>query len=227
MAAKPLTVADGVSVGALGPRYMFNTVIVEGPEGDVVVDAGPPWSGRRLAQFLKGRDVVEHVVTHAHGDHVGSSAWLCNHTGAPLAMSEIEADDFEHGSINYHANALGKYLVAPMGRKRRPVDRRLREGDTVAGFDVFAQPGHSPGLLAFWRKADRTLIVGDGPINLSTDPTNPRWLHMPKKLHHDPKRAVASRWRMAELEPDLIVSTHGYPVRGLDRWLDGVRRVVH
>jgi glyoxylase-like metal-dependent hydrolase (beta-lactamase superfamily II) len=90
-----------------------------------------------------------------------------------------------------------------------------------------AQPGHSPGLLAFWREADRTLVVGDGPINLSSDPTNPRWLHMPKKLHNDPEAAVASRWRLAELRPDLIVSTHGYPVRGLDRWTQGVRTVPH
>lgn len=227
MTAKLTNVADGVHVGPLFPRNVFNTVILEGPEGDVVVDAGPPWSGRRLARFLRGRNVVEHVVTHAHGDHVGSSAWLCNHTGAPLAMSEIEADDFESGSIAYHAGAGGRYWIAPMGRKRRKVDRRLKEGDIVAGFQVMAQPGHSPGLLAFWREDDRTLIVGDGPINLSTDPTNPRWLHMPKKLHHNPDAAVASRWRMAELKPELIVSTHGYPVRGLDRWTEGVRTVVH
>ncbi len=73
--------------------------------------------------------------------------------------------------------AAGKYLVAPLGFRRRRVDRRLTAGDTVAGFEVVAQPGHSPGLLAFWRAADRTLVVGDGPINLSSDPTNPRWLH--------------------------------------------------
>jgi glyoxylase-like metal-dependent hydrolase (beta-lactamase superfamily II) len=227
MPATLMKVADGVHVGPLFPRNIFNTVILDGPEGDVVVDAGPPWSGRRLARFMRGRDIVEHVVTHAHGDHVGSTAWLCNHTGAPLAMSEVEADDFERGSIAYHAGAGGKYLIAPLGRRRRAVDRRLKEGDTVAGFTVVAQPGHSPGLLAFWREADRTLVVGDCPINLSTDPTNPRWLHMPKKLHHDPEAAVASRWRLTQLEPELIVSTHGYPVRGLDRWTAGVRSVAH
>lgn len=227
MAVELNQVADGVYVGPLAPRNMFNTVILEGTGGDVVVDAGPPWSGRRLARFLQGREVTEHVVTHAHGDHVGSTAWLCNHTGAPLAMSEIEADDFEHGSIAYHSNLMGKYMVAPMGRQRTTVDRRLKEGDQVAGFEVLAQPGHSPGLLAFWRESDRTLIVGDGPINLSSDPTNPRWMRLPKKLHHNPTAAVASRWRMTELEPDLIISTHGYPVKGLDRWIEGVRKVAH
>jgi glyoxylase-like metal-dependent hydrolase (beta-lactamase superfamily II) len=141
-------------------------------------------------------------------------------------MSEIEADDFENGSIAYHAGVLGRRLVAPMGHKRRPVDRRLKEGDVVAGFEVLAQPGHSPGLLALWRAADRTLIVGDGPVNISSDPKKPRWLPLPKGLHHDPRAAVASRWRMTELEPDLIVSTHGYPVQG-QRWIDGLRAVAH
>ncbi len=221
-------VADGVHVGPLFPRSLFNTVVLEGPQGDVVVDAGLPWSGRRLARFLRGRNVAEHVVTHAHGDHVGSTAWLCNHTGAPLAMSEIEADDFETGgSIAYHADAGGRYLIAPLGLRRRRVDRRLRPGETVAGFEVVAQPGHSPGLLAFWRAADRTLVVGDGPMNVSTDPTSPRWFRLPKKLHHDPDAAVASRWRLTELQPELIVSTHGYPVRGLDHWIEGIRTVAH
>jgi len=82
-------------------------------------------------------------------------------------------------------------------------------------------------LLAFWREEDRTLIVGDGPINLSSNPDNPRWLHMPRQLHHDPEAAVSSRWRMTELEPALVVSTHGYPVRNLDKWIAGVRTVPH
>lgn len=221
MAPALTTVTDGVHVGALFPGRVFNTVVLDGPDGSVVVDAGFPWSGRRLAGYLAGRDVAEHVVTHAHGDHVGASAWLCEHTGAPLAMSAIEADGFESGSIAHHAGAVGRYLVAPLGHRRRPVDRRLAEGDTVAGFRVIAQPGHSPGLLAFWREADRTLVVGDGPINLSGDPTRPRWLRLPAGLHHDPAQAVDSRRRLAELGPELVVSTHGHPVRNLDRWVEG------
>lgn len=40
--AKLTKVGDGVHVGALSPRNFFNTVIVEGSDGDVVIDAGPP-----------------------------------------------------------------------------------------------------------------------------------------------------------------------------------------
>ena len=45
--------------------------------------------------------------------------------------------------------------------------------------------------------------------------------------HHDPAGAVESRRHLAELEPELIVSTHGRPVRGVDRWLDGIRNHAH
>lgn len=227
MTAKLTKVTDGVHVGALFPLSMFNTVVIEGADGDVLVDAGFPWSGRRLARFIRDRNLIEHVVTHAHGDHVGSSAWLCEHAGVPLGMSEIEATDFESGSIAYHAGAGGKYWIAPLGHRRRQVDRRLKQGDVVAGFEVLLVPGHSPGLLAFWREADRTLIVGDGPINLSKDEHNPRWLRLPKELHNDPEAAVIARKKLTELRPDLIVSTHGYPVRSLDKWIDGVQTVAH
>jgi hypothetical protein len=228
MAAKLTKAADGVHVGPLFPRNVFNTVVLEGPDGDVVVDAGPPWSGRRLARFLRGRDVVEHVVTHAHGDHVGSTAWLCDHTGAPLAMSEIEADDFEGGgSIAYHAGAGGRYLVAPMGRKRRPVDRRLKEGDVVAGLwcsrsRVTAQacwPCGARTTARWWSETAPSISPPTLPSRGGSV--------CPRGFTHDPEAAVASRWRLTRLKPDLIVSTHGYPVRGFERWTEGVRTVVH
>lgn len=222
MAVQLRKVTDGIYAGPLFPGWLFNTVVIEGNDGDVVVDAGFPWSRRRLARFLDGRGVAEHVVTHAHGDHVGSTAWLCAHTGAPLAMSAVEADAFEHGDIDWHTGAAARLLIAPLGHARRTVDRRLRDGDTVGGFTVVSQAGHSPGLLAFWREVDRTLIVGDGPINLSSDRNHPRWLRLPAMLDDNPAAAIASRRRLAELEPELIISTHGHPIRGVDRWLNGV-----
>ena len=41
------------------------------------------------------------------------------------------------------------------------VDRRLAEGDEVAGFQVLEVPGHSAGHLAFWRGSDGVLVLGD------------------------------------------------------------------
>lgn len=218
MAALLREIADGVHLGALAPAHLLNTVLVEGPDGDVVVDAGLPWSKRGLASMLAGRHVAEHAVTHAHGDHVGATAWLCRQTGASLAMGAPDADRFEHGRLDTHSGALGRAVLAPLARERRPVDRRLVEGDRVAGFTVLAVPGHSPGTLALWRPEDGVLIVGDGPVNVSTDPRAPRWLPLPRGLHDDPVIADASRRRLAQLRPALVVALHGRPVAAPDRW---------
>ena len=140
-------------------------------------------------------------------------------------MSAVEADAFEHGDIASHSGAAARLLIAPLGHARRPVDRRLQEGDFVGGFKVVLQAGHSPGLIAFWRESDKILIVGDGPINLSKDPDHPRWLRLPGMLDYDPAAAIESRRRLADLEPTLIISTHGHPIWGVDRWLKGVDAV--
>ncbi|WP_433028866.1 MBL fold metallo-hydrolase [Actinomycetospora sp. CA-053990] len=179
MPARLREIADGVHLGALAPAGLLQTVLLEGPDGDVVVDAGFPWSARRLATLLRGRHIVEHAVTHAHGDHVGASAWLCRQTGAPLAMGAADAPRFENGRIDTHSGAAGRLVLGGLARERRPVDRRLVEGDRVAGFEVLAVPGHSPGTLALWRAGDGVLVVGDGPVNVSSDPTSPRWLPLP------------------------------------------------
>jgi hydroxyacylglutathione hydrolase len=221
--ARLRAVADGVRLGALVPGELLNTVVIEGPEGDVAVDAGLPWSGRRLAALLRGRDVAEHAVTHAHGDHVGASAWLCRHTGAPLAMGAADAELFEDGRrLDTHAGALGRLVLAPLARERRTVERRLAEGDRVGGFVVLAVPGHSPGTLALWRSDDGVLIVGDGPVNVSADPRSPRWLPLPRGLHHDPVAADASRRRLAALRPALVVGLHGRAVAAPDAWARAV-----
>ena len=49
----------------------------------------------------------------------------------------------------------------------RKVDRALREGDEVAGFQVLDVPGHSPGHVAYWRESDRVLVLGDVLNNMN------------------------------------------------------------
>jgi hydroxyacylglutathione hydrolase len=38
---------------------------------------------------------------------------------------------------------------------------------------------------------------------------------------------VVSRSRLTELEPALVISTHGYPVSDMDKWREGIRTVPH
>jgi hydroxyacylglutathione hydrolase len=93
-----------------------------------------------------------------------------------------------------------------------PVARRLREGDTVgAGFSVLDVPGHSPGHIALWREADRTLIAGDVFFNL------PRLGAPPRSMTVDPDANRVSMRRLAELRPALVLFGHGPPLRDPER----------
>ena len=85
-------------------------------------------------------------------------------------MGEADAPAAENVSAlaatqaDYWLNRLAMRFWAGPGR---PVDRRLREGDEVAGFKVLDVPGHSAGHVAFWRESDRVLILGDVLNNMN------------------------------------------------------------
>jgi hydroxyacylglutathione hydrolase len=104
-----------------------------------------------------------------------------------------------------------------------PVDRVLHEGDDVAGFTVLEVPGHSLGHLAFWREADRVLIIGDVLFNVNPTTFWPGQLNEPRPFFTpDPPRNRESARRLAKLEPALICFGHGPPLRDTKKLTDFV-----
>lgn len=211
------TVTDGVRVGALGPGSFITMLVLDGDDGAVVVDTGLRWQRGRLRTLLRGVDVGTHVVSHAHADHLGSTAWLCETTGAELAMGHRDAELFDGGAIDTVRTRLGRLAMRAVDPERRRVDRPLRDGDRVGDWEVLETPGHSPGSIALWRAEDGVLVHGHGPVNLGS-PTRPRWLTLPRALNDDHHAAATSRRRLVDLGPRLVVSTHGAAAHVDDGW---------
>ena len=69
------------------PPNVINVFLIE----DVLVDAGTRHSGRRILRELRGREVGAHVLTHAHPDHQGSSAEVCERLAATTRPSGTRA----------------------------------------------------------------------------------------------------------------------------------------
>ena len=208
-------IPDDVRIGRLVPGPWLNAVLV----GTTLVDAGVRWSWGPLSRFLSGHEVSEHLVSHAHGDHTGASARLCTTHRIPLLMGRRDAEAFTAGRIDTHGWAAVRLLARALDPPRHPVDRPLAEGDVVGpGFEVLEVPGHSPGTIALWRERDRTLVTGDGPVNVSADPRRPRFLRLPSGLDHDPAVARASRRRLGELGARTIVAVHGNVVTDAGAW---------
>ena len=184
--------------------------------GDVLVDAATRRAGRRILRQLEGRPVVAHALTHAHPDHQGASHEVCTARAIPFWVGEADADAAEEPRLigeRQPKTRLNKLIGRVWTGPGHPVDRRLREGDEVAGFTVLDVPGHSAGHVAYWRESDRVLVLGDVLNNMDVF-TGRRGLREPKWFFTpDPGRNRESIRRVAALEPSLVVFGHGPPLR--------------
>ena len=184
--------------------------------GDVLVDAATKRAGRRILGQLKGRPVTAHALTHAHPDHQGASHEVCTALGIPFWVGERDADAAEDPRLIRERQpktrlngVINRFWTGP----GHPVDRRLREGDTVAGFAVLEVPGHSAGHVAYWRESDRVLVLGDVLNNMNVV-TGLRGLYEPKRAFTpDPERNRESIRRVVALAPELVCFGHGPPLR--------------
>ncbi|HVL95472.1 MAG TPA: MBL fold metallo-hydrolase [Solirubrobacteraceae bacterium] len=199
------------------PPYTINAYLL----GDVLVDALTRRDGKRILKALDGRKVTAHALTHAHADHQGASHAVCSALGIPFWVGAADADAAENPKLiaerqpsNPIAQGFVKLFVGP----GHPVDRQLREGDDVAGFEVIDVPGHSSGHVAFWRESDRVLVLGDVVNHMDTLTLIPK-LTLPRDLlTPDPERNRQSAKRLGELEPDLVLFGHGKPLRDREKF---------
>jgi hydroxyacylglutathione hydrolase len=186
--------------------------------GDVLIDAGTSSDRKRILSQIEGRTVTAHSLTHAHPDHFGSSHAICEALNIPLWCGENDASVAE-GARPTPGQGRGARLLSRLPLpKPHPVERRLREGDEVAGFTVLDVPGHSPGHVAYWRESDRTLICGDVLFNLSLPTLRPGLREPYTAFTPDPPRNRDSARKLAQLKPNLILFGHGPPLTDGDRF---------
>jgi hydroxyacylglutathione hydrolase len=212
-------VADGVWQLSQIPPNLINVYLVE----DVLIDAATRHSGRRILRQLQGRSVSAHALTHAHPDHQGASHEVCTKLSVPFWVPERDADAAEDPDLigqRQPDNLIQQFYIRIFVGPGHPVDRRLHEGEEVAGFKVIDTPGHSAGHVVFWREADGVLIIGDVLANLD-QLTGLSGLHEPKPyLTPDPAENRRSAKQLAQLEPKLVLFGHGAPLRDTKKFVD-------
>jgi glyoxylase-like metal-dependent hydrolase (beta-lactamase superfamily II) len=194
------------------PPNAINVYLV----GDVLIDAATRQGERRIMRQIRSRTVGAHALTHAHPDHQGSSHAICERLEIPLwcGRGDVPAMETPGAISNSQAPSwLNRFQARFWTGPPHPVARALQEGDEVAGFTVLEVPGHSRGHVAYWRAADRVLILGD-VLNGMNLMTGRRGLQEPPKIFTpDPARNRQSARRLAALEPELVCFGHGPPLR--------------
>lgn len=194
--------------------FPINVYLVREDDSLTLIDTGIGNSAPAYIAAAKslGLPIQRIVLTHAHGDHVGSADQLCQLL--PEAELLVSARDarFLAGDMRLDADEpqtklRGSYTTI----KSRP-SRLLGDGERVGSLLVVASPGHTPGHIALFDTRDHTLIAGDalqtrGGVAVSG---TVRWAFpFPAMATWNRPSALDSARRLRALEPSRLAVGHG------------------
>lgn len=186
--AEPLAATQALRV----PMGFVNAyALVRGKEV-ALVDTGTPNNGERFAEVVRtaglGWDAVRHVIlTHYHGDHVGSTDEIL--TAAPKAVVYAGAPDI------------------PQIKVTRTTIKAVADGEEVFGLRIILTPGHTPGHICVYDPTGSLLVAGDALVNVNERLTgsNPQYTTDMAQANQSVKKLAAVRFERA-------VFGHGEPI---------------
>jgi len=204
--------------------------------GWVLVDAGMPGKGGailRAARSLYGDNPPAAIIlTHGHFDHVGSIVGLLETWGnIPVYAHPLEApfltgrqaypepDVTVEGGVLAKISALYPHEPIDISEVLQPLPA---DGSVpgLPGWRWIHVPGHTPGQVALFREADRTLISADAVITVRQDSFYKALVQ--KEEVNGPPRYLTTDWVAAEasvrtleaLQPEIMISGHGTAMEG-------------
>ena len=221
---------------------LVNWYIVEDGGSLMLIDAGNPKQFDQLPAALSSLgkslgDIEAIVLTHAHGDHLGSSARIKAGSGAGVyvhsgdeALARGEAHrEFERHFVRdltrFYAWKSLWFFMRGGATKAPPVTELSVFGDgevlDLPGRpQVIHTPGHTDGSCCLSLPDRGVLFSGDAlvTLNIVTGKTGPRV--MPGSFNKDSAQSLESLAQLKGVPADVVLPGHG------ESWHDGVADAV-
>jgi glyoxylase-like metal-dependent hydrolase (beta-lactamase superfamily II) len=187
------TTAPTTSIGAwsrVSFGFVSAYVLVRSGEA-ALVDTGTSGSASQVESTLDGLglgwgELGTIVLTHHHGDHIGSLPEMME--AAAGATAYAGAEDIPNIPSPRSISAVA-------------------DGDTVFGLQVVATPGHTPGHISILDPSGSTLIAGDALIGEGGGVAGPS-----AQFTADMATANESVVKLAGLDFEVVYFGHGEPV---------------
>jgi glyoxylase-like metal-dependent hydrolase (beta-lactamase superfamily II) len=196
-------------------RFGFvNAYLVEEEDGLTLIDTMIPGSSKAILKSAEaiGQPIVRIVLTHAHGDHIGSLDALAERLpDAEVLISARDARLLEKDRSLDPGEPQVKLRGGLPGAKTVP-SRLISAGERIGSLEVVAAPGHTPGQIALLDTRERTLVCGDAYSTLGGVETsaraNRRFPLVAMATWHRPT-ALASAQALRALDPAHLAPGHG------------------
>lgn len=222
--AREKPIADGVWIVRGGfPARMMNVYLLEEDGGGVTVfDAGISAMTDAVASAGARLGGIKRVVLgHADADHRGAAPALqapvyCH----PAERAAAESPDPLRPYFDFSKlNPLGRFLLGRLlpvwDGGAVEIAGTVKEGETVAGFQVIELPGHAPGLIGLYREADGLALVSDCFYTLDPQTGRKGAARVPHPAFDvDVEQARDSIRKLAALDPAAAWPGHADPVTG-------------